>query len=91
MRRKEEKLNRAGVLINEFPWQSLNYAAIAVITKSRSSRATGSRHPLEGPVLRGAGGGEYRGWGCAWAGVGRRARDKGVSIPRSGDTGITES
>jgi len=58
MRTEEEKLNRAGVLINEFPWQSLNYAAIAEITKSRGSQAPGSQHPLKGALLCGAGGGE---------------------------------
>lgn len=42
MRREEEKLNRAGVLINEFPWQSLNYAAIAAVTKPRGSGGPGS-------------------------------------------------
>lgn len=41
MRGEEEKLNRAGILINEFPWRSLNYAAIAVVTKSRRTRGPG--------------------------------------------------
>ena len=84
MRREEEKLNRAGVLINEFPWQSLNYAAIAVVMKSRGIRAPSSRRPLEdgGECQREAahhraaragqspGLGRARGWGCAWADFG---------------------
>lgn len=45
MRREEEKLNKAGILINEFPWQGLNYAVLAVVTKSRGSQAPGSRCP----------------------------------------------
>lgn len=35
MRREEEKPNRAGVLIDAFPQQSLNYAAIAVVMQGR--------------------------------------------------------
>ena len=60
MRREEEKLNRTGVLMNEFPWQSLNYAAIAVVMKSRDSQVPGSQCPSEGAVLHGAA------WGECW-------------------------
>lgn len=98
MRREEEKLHRAGILINEFPWQSLNYAAIAVVTKSRVRWAPSSRRASEGALPCGAGGGlpvwglpitvllglgRAQGWGCAWAGFGKRVRDQGMSIPES--------